>query len=172
MTKLSLNTWDLRPLNPETASGTLADAERELQRIEQEKKQPGRFYRQFSDVSDSVERSNRDLLFWKGHWHQAKITVDVDWKLGEKRVLPNGGWVREATLAGVTYRASVMPGQRVRLLYRPRGSYGNRWSGRVVGPNGETVFEGRVGKTAGVTGMLADMIALVVMFNALVELAR
>lgn len=173
MAKLSMQTWILRPLNPEFEARILADAAKELQRIEEEKKNPRGFGpSMFTDVRDSIERDKRNLIDWRGHWVKANITVDVDWKLGEKRELQDGGWTREVTLAGVTYRASVTPGQRVRIAYKPRGTYGHRWYGRVLGPNGETVFEEEVSKSSGVSGMLRDVIALVVFFDALKELAR
>lgn len=75
--------------------------------------------------------------------------------LGAKTTTRDEGWSRDVVVDGVTYVVSLAAHGRYRIAFKPRGTYGSHWYGRVVRRESwAEVWEGRVEKSTGVRGML------------------
>lgn len=72
------------------------------------------------------------------------------------------GWSRNAKVNGVEYAVSVKRGKSVRIAFKPRGqNRGWHWHGEVYRIHSPTlgggyVWSGRVPKSIGVRGLLAE----------------
>lgn len=80
----------------------------------------------------------------RGGWH-AKVHV---WRRVNNCMVPNS---ERVLLVGV-YGGS----HRVRIAFKPRGTYGRHWHAYVREPGGATIAEFRVPKSIGVHGILVD----------------
>lgn len=58
-------------------------------------------------------------------------------------------------LAYREYSLSIEPGRRVRIPYKPAGTYGNEWHGRITDEQGRTLWSGRCDKSTGAGGLLS-----------------
>jgi len=72
----------------------------------------------------------------------------------ERRESWLGGWSRDCRVDGVDYQVAVRRGKSVRIAFKPRGkNRGWHWNGTVYSA-GECLWQGRVDKSTGVSGLL------------------
>lgn len=74
--------------------------------------------------------------------------------LGEKRDNAGGGWRRDATVGGKRYTCSVRAVGRIRIPFKPRGTYGIVWEGVVYDETGRCILSERINGSLGVRGLL------------------
>lgn len=75
--------------------------------------------------------------------------------IGEKRASQAGGWTRDCRVAGIDYQVSVRQGKKVRIPYKPRGTFGFQWNGSVYS-GGRCLWSGAVSGTIGARGLLIE----------------
>jgi hypothetical protein len=74
---------------------------------------------------------------------------------GPWRVSPSGAKYARVTMAdGRVFHVGIEPVKRVRIRYKPRGTYGWRYYGFVRDANGKEIAGDTVGGSLGVRGLL------------------
>jgi hypothetical protein len=69
--------------------------------------------------------------------------------VGKKNLGNNGRWSAVVECEGHQFNVSVVMGERVRIPYKPRGTYGHKWYAYVQGPDKHTRWSGRVSSSIG-----------------------
>ena len=73
---------------------------------------------------------------------------------GERRHNSWGAWYQTVLVVGQRYVVGVEPGKRVRIAFKPRGTYGRQWHGLVRSSAGRDIWSGQVNKSTGVFTLL------------------
>lgn len=70
------------------------------------------------------------------------------------KVERDGFWSRRVEVAGIGYRCAVERAERVRIPYKPRGTYGFRYMGSVWSADGRRLWIDYVAGSIGCRGLL------------------
>lgn len=65
-----------------------------------------------------------------------------------------GGWARQVTVDGVLYWVGVETGKRVRIPFKPRGTYGYQWHGYCRDAAGKYLYRAQVTGSTGARWLL------------------
>jgi hypothetical protein len=74
--------------------------------------------------------------------------------VGERLRRKFGGWSQVVLVGGKRYAVGVEPGERVRIAFKQRGTYGHRWYGFVRPYEGGKSWSQEVAKSAGMLALL------------------
>lgn len=88
--------------------------------------------------------------------------LELAWLGGAYALLPdyrddgNGGWSQTAEVGGARYRVSLRSVRRVRIPFKPRGTYGHVFEASVYDADARRVYAGKAPGSLGVRGILRD----------------